>query len=129
LFSNAIFGRDSVTAGETLLQLRPAMARDIILTLARLQGTVDAPVGPHSNEEERGKIHHEHRTLYVNGNNRGEIAVTYFPNTVRPLSIGAAVTDPPASIFPFNGQIAEVALYKRALTDIEVFQRMKATAA
>jgi hypothetical protein len=68
-------------------------------------------------------------TLYVNGNNRGEIAVTYFPNTVRPLSIGAAVTDPPASIFPFNGQIAEVALYKRALTDIEVFQRMKATAA
>ena len=67
LFSNAIFGRDSVTAGETLLQLRPDMARDIILTLARLQGTVDAPVGPHSNEEERGKIHHEHRTLFVDG--------------------------------------------------------------
>src|SRR2546430_8636984 len=67
LFSNAIFGRDSVTAGETLLRLRPDMARDIILTLARLQGTVDAPVGPHSNEEERGKIHHEHRTLFVDG--------------------------------------------------------------
>src|SRR5438270_3770612 len=67
LFSNAIFGRDSVTAGETLLHLRPEVARDIILTLARLQGTVDAPVGPHSNEEERGKIHHEHRTLYVDG--------------------------------------------------------------
>jgi len=67
LFSNAIFGRDSVTAGETLLYLRPEMARDIILTLARLQGTVDAPVGPHSNEEERGKIHHEHRTLYFDG--------------------------------------------------------------
>jgi glycogen debranching enzyme len=63
LFSYAIFGRDSVTAGETLLHLRPEVARDIILTLARLQGTVDAPVGPHSNEEERGKIHHEHRTL------------------------------------------------------------------
>ena len=67
LFSYAIFGRDSVTAGETLLHLRPEVARDIILTLARLQGTVDAPVGPHSNEEERGKIHHEHRTLYVDG--------------------------------------------------------------
>ncbi|TMF14103.1 MAG: hypothetical protein E6I37_03825 [Chloroflexi bacterium] len=67
LFSNAIFGRDSVTAGETLLHLRPELARDIILTLARLQGTVDAPVGAHSNEEERGKIHHEHRTLYVDG--------------------------------------------------------------
>jgi len=67
LFSNAIFGRDSVTAGETLLHLRPDVARDIILTLARLQGTVDTPVGPHSNEEEHGKIHHEHRTLYVDG--------------------------------------------------------------
>ncbi len=67
LFSYAIFGRDSVTAGETLLHLRPDVARDIILTLARLQGTVDAPIGPHSNEEERGKIHHEHRTLYVDG--------------------------------------------------------------
>ena len=67
LFSNAIFGRDSVTAAETLLHLRPELARDIIRTLARLQGAVDAPVGPHSNEEERGKIHHEHRTLYVDG--------------------------------------------------------------
>ena len=67
LFSYAIFGRDSVTAGETLLHLRPELARDIILTLARLQGTVDAPVGPQSNEEECGKIHHEHRTLYVDG--------------------------------------------------------------
>ena len=67
LFSYAIFGRDSVTAGETLLHLRPEVARDIILTLARLQGTVDAPIGRHSNEEERGKIHHEHRTLYVGG--------------------------------------------------------------
>jgi glycogen debranching enzyme len=67
LFSYAIFGRDSVTAGEALLHLRPDLTRDIILTLARLQGTVDAPVGPHSNEEELGKIHHEHRTLFVDG--------------------------------------------------------------
>jgi glycogen debranching enzyme len=67
LFSYATFGRDSVTTAESLLHLRPDVARDVILTLARLQGTVDAPVGPHSNEEERGKIHHEHRTLYVDG--------------------------------------------------------------
>ena len=67
LFSYAIYGRDSVTAAETLLHLRPEVARDIILTLARLQGTVDAPIGPQSNEEERGKIHHEHRTLFVEG--------------------------------------------------------------
>jgi glycogen debranching enzyme len=67
LFSYAIFGRDSVTAAQSLLHLRRDMARDIILTLARLQGTVDAPLGPRSNEEERGKIHHEHRTLHVDG--------------------------------------------------------------
>jgi glycogen debranching enzyme len=67
LFSYAIFGRDSVTAGEALLHLRPDVARDVILSLARLQGTVDAPIGPNSNEEERGKIHHEHRTLHVDG--------------------------------------------------------------
>jgi len=67
LFSYAIYGRDSVTAAETLLHMRPEVARDIILTLARLQGTVDVPIGSQSNEEERGKIHHEHRTLYVNG--------------------------------------------------------------
>jgi glycogen debranching enzyme len=67
LFSYAIFGRDSVTAAESLLQLRPDLARDAILALARLQGTADAPVGAHSNEEERGKIHHEHRTLHVDG--------------------------------------------------------------
>jgi glycogen debranching enzyme len=67
LFGYAIFGRDSVTTGESLLYIRPDVARDIIVTLARLQGTVDAPIGAHSNEEERGKIHHEHRTLYVDG--------------------------------------------------------------
>jgi glycogen debranching enzyme len=67
LFSYAIFGRDSVTTGESLLHLRPNVVRYIILTLARLQGTVDAPIGPHSNEEERGKIHHEHRTLHIDG--------------------------------------------------------------
>jgi glycogen debranching enzyme len=65
LFSDAIFGRDSVTAAETLLHLYPDVARDVILTLARLQGVVEAPLGPHSNEEEPGKIHHEHRSLYV----------------------------------------------------------------
>src|SRR6202158_3899505 len=67
LFSYAIFGRDSVTAGETLLHLRPGGARGILLTLAGLQGTLDAPGGPQSNEEEHGKLHHEHRTLYVDG--------------------------------------------------------------
>jgi len=65
LFSDAVFGRDSVAAAETLLHLRPEITHDVILTLARFQGTADTPSGPHSNEEERGKIHHEHRSLYV----------------------------------------------------------------
>jgi glycogen debranching enzyme len=37
----------------------------VIITLARLQGTGEALPGPASTEEEPGKIHHEHRTLYV----------------------------------------------------------------
>jgi glycogen debranching enzyme len=67
LFGNAIFGRDSASCAETLVRLRPGLARDIILSLARLQGTVEAPIGPQSNEEETGKIHHEHRSLFVAG--------------------------------------------------------------
>ncbi len=65
LFSDAVFGRDSVAAAETLLHLYPEIARDVIFTLARLQGIVEAPTGLHSNEEEPGKIHHEHRSLFV----------------------------------------------------------------
>lgn len=65
LFRDAIFGRDSVTAAETVLHLYPDLARDVILALARLQGVVEAPLGLHTNEEEPGKIHHEHRSLYI----------------------------------------------------------------
>ncbi|MDQ6709094.1 MAG: hypothetical protein M3Z11_00910 [Candidatus Dormibacteraeota bacterium] len=67
LFSQAIFGRDSATASEYLLHLKPELARGVILTLARLQGIVEAPNGLHTNEEEPGKIHHEHRSLYIGG--------------------------------------------------------------
>ncbi|HEX6350110.1 MAG TPA: hypothetical protein VF160_12060 [Candidatus Dormibacteraeota bacterium] len=65
LFSDAVFGRDSVEAAEDLLHLRPDIALEVILALAKLQGTVDAAPGPNSNEEEVGKIHHEHRSLFV----------------------------------------------------------------
>lgn len=65
LFSDAIFGRDSVTAASSLLHLYPEISREIILTLASLQGVVEAPLGLHTNEEEPGKIHHEHRSLYI----------------------------------------------------------------
>lgn len=65
LFSDAIFGRDSVTAASNLLHLYPEISREIVLTMASFQGVVDAPIGLHSNEEERGKMHHEHRSLYI----------------------------------------------------------------
>jgi glycogen debranching enzyme len=67
LYSDAVFGRDSLEAAEDVLHLLPGVAHDVILGLSRLQGVVDAPPGPGSNEEEPGKIHHEHRSLYVDG--------------------------------------------------------------
>jgi glycogen debranching enzyme len=65
LFSDAVFGRDSVAAAESLLYVYPRVSREVILTLASLQGVVEAPIGPHSNEEEPGKMHHEYRSLFV----------------------------------------------------------------
>ena|SRR5690348_4975218 len=65
LFKDAIFGRDSAIAGADLIPIAPGIAREVILTLAGLQGIREAPIGPHSNEEEPGKLHHEHRSLYV----------------------------------------------------------------
>jgi glycogen debranching enzyme len=67
LYGDAVFGRDSLEAAEDIGHVRPDLARDVILTLARLQGTVDADTGTGSSEEERGKIHHEHRSLHVDG--------------------------------------------------------------
>lgn len=67
LYSDAVFGRDSVEAAEDVLHLVPRIACDVILDLSRLQGTVDAEPGPRCNEEERGKIHHEHRSLFIGG--------------------------------------------------------------
>lgn len=63
----AAFGRDSITVALDLLQVPPGerdIARDVILTCARLQGVRTSPPGPHCNEEEPGKIHHEHRSVY-----------------------------------------------------------------
>jgi glycogen debranching enzyme len=65
LFSDAIFGRDSVTAAECMLYIHPHLSREVILTLASLQGVIETPIGPHSNEEEPGKMHHEHRSLFI----------------------------------------------------------------
>lgn len=63
LFENAIFGRDSIEVAEDLMAIKPEIAKDVISSLVQLQGTKTDP----NTEEEPGKIHHEYRTLYING--------------------------------------------------------------
>lgn len=64
-FSYAIFGRDSIRVAKDLIETHEQLARAIILTLARLQGTKY----DYKSEEEPGKIHHEHRSLVFAGRN------------------------------------------------------------
>lgn len=63
LFKDAYFGRDSLEVAEDLLELRPDIARTVILRLAALQGAITEP----ATEEEPGKIHHEYRALVLDG--------------------------------------------------------------
>lgn len=70
-FQHAVFGRDSIEVAEDIYRHDRRLAHDIILTLARLQGTgQDA-----QNEEEPGKIHHEFRTTNFTGDPVPEQAV------------------------------------------------------
>ncbi len=62
-YSYAIFGRDSIEVAEDLLHSHPALVRDILLTLASLQGTKKNNIS----EEEPGKIHHEFRSRTFEG--------------------------------------------------------------
>ncbi len=62
-FRHAIFGRDSIEVAEDLLEHDQKLARSIILTLARLQGTRSDL----DSEEEPGKIHHEYRSAQFAG--------------------------------------------------------------
>jgi glycogen debranching enzyme len=62
-YQSAIFGRDSIEVAEDLLKLMPELAKEIILSLASLQGKLFT----HTNEEEPGKIHHEYRSRHWNG--------------------------------------------------------------
>jgi glycogen debranching enzyme len=62
-YQYAIFGRDSIVVAEDILEVKPALAKEIIFMLAHLQGQEFNLV----NEEEPGKIHHEYRSLYFSG--------------------------------------------------------------
>ncbi len=63
LFKGAVFGRDSLEVAEDIMEIRPKLVRDILRTLAGLQGLHSSDI----NEEERGKIVHEYRTNIVDG--------------------------------------------------------------
>jgi glycogen debranching enzyme len=58
----AIYGRDSVEVAEDLLPIHPQLVREMLLTLASLQGLRS----DEKSEEEPGKIHHEYRRDYFN---------------------------------------------------------------
>lgn len=62
----AVYGRDSLEAGEDLLHIDPSITREVILTMAYLQGSKLKL----RTEEEPGKIHHEFRALRL-----GEVPV------------------------------------------------------
>lgn len=59
LFRGAIFGRDSLEVIEDLLETQPKLARNVLLTMGKLQGLRSNP----ENEEEPGKIIHEYRAV------------------------------------------------------------------
>jgi glycogen debranching enzyme len=62
-YSEAIFGRDSIEVAEDLLPFKPEVAKEVLLTLASLQGQAYNPL----TEEEPGKIHHEYRATVIDG--------------------------------------------------------------
>lgn len=63
LFKGAVFGRDSLEVAEDLMEVRPRMVRNILLTLASLQGVQFSDIS----EEDPGKILHEYRRLDMDG--------------------------------------------------------------
>ena len=74
LFRDGQFGRDSLETAEDLLELRPEIARAVILRLAELQGDrYDPRTG-----EEPGKIHHEYRALSMGRTPVAEESVAIF---------------------------------------------------
>ena len=62
-YRHTIFGRDSIEVAEDIYEYDQDLAHDIILTLARLQGTTNNQ----DSEEEPGKIHHEYRSATFAG--------------------------------------------------------------
>jgi hypothetical protein len=68
--------------------------------------------------------------LYVNGDLLASVepGTLYAPNSSRPLYIGAREDPAGTPIYPFNGQLQEVAYYSRALGADEILGHVKASA-
>lgn len=73
-YQHAIFGRDSLEAGEDLLVSQPDVVREILLCMASLQGHLHNE----TSEEEVGKIHHEYRARTFGGVPVPEVAQHVF---------------------------------------------------
>jgi hypothetical protein len=54
-------------------------------------------------------------TLYVNGEQRGQAALAYQPNTSHPLAIGQGIPGPFNAAFPFKGRLEEITYFNTAL--------------
>ncbi len=106
LFKDAFFGRDALEVAEDLLEVYSQIAHSVILSLARLQGIA---VNRQS-EEEPGKIHHEYRSLYVDGRKISEAS----QNILRDLSQQWGGTDTEVLYY---GTIDATPLYVRLIAD------------
>ena len=74
LYKGAIFGRDSLEVAEDLMTIRPKLVRDVLVTLAVLQGNKSDEL----NEEELGKIVHEYRNVVVDGHKIDDVSLNIF---------------------------------------------------
>jgi glycogen debranching enzyme len=114
LFKDAYFGRDSLEVAEDLLEIRPDIARAVILRLASLQGTVIDP----RTEEEPGKIHHEYRALTIEGEDVDEAGSRIFHQLAEQWQMAdtpegfAALTE-----FIYYGTVDATPLYVRLVSE------------
>jgi len=106
LFKDAFFGRDALEVAEDLLEAYPQIAHNVILSLAHLQGVAVN----NQSEEEPGKIHHEYRSLYVDGRKISEAS----QNILHDLSQRWGGTDTEVLYY---GTIDATPLYVRLIAD------------
>ena len=104
LFKGAIFGRDSLEVAEDVLAFRPKLVKNILCTLASLQGLHSSDF----NEEEHGKIVHEYRSLEVDGRPVDDVSKLIF----RKLS---AVWGGDLKTMAYYGSVDATPLYVRVL--------------